>query len=261
MLDVHPPQHTPHGWRDFFIHIATICIGLLIAVGLEQGIEALHHRHQRHELEVQLHDEAQRNLDLTLGNLARLTDRIHWLDATIVALNAAPVTANHIPLSVIPGAGKVFDVGLYDPSQAVWAVAKANGTVALLPEEEAQVYARLDHEGDELLLGGHDLTRAFGEVLTFREAFGGVNGSQSASVSPEVRDTLVHAFAALDTQTKQTINLELNEAGSCRGVLNGAKSVNEMLQYMTRESDEYIAQHPQEVQRAEEQKAPSPLLQ
>jgi hypothetical protein len=23
MLDVHPPQTAVHGWRDFFIHIAT----------------------------------------------------------------------------------------------------------------------------------------------------------------------------------------------------------------------------------------------
>jgi hypothetical protein len=46
MLDVHPPEHTPHSWRDFFIHIATIVVGLLIAVGLEQGVEAIHHHHQ-----------------------------------------------------------------------------------------------------------------------------------------------------------------------------------------------------------------------
>jgi len=35
MLDVHPPHTSTHTWRDFFIHIATICIGLLIAVDLE----------------------------------------------------------------------------------------------------------------------------------------------------------------------------------------------------------------------------------
>ncbi len=39
MLDVHPPEHTPHTWRDFFLHIATIVIGLLIAIGLEQSVE------------------------------------------------------------------------------------------------------------------------------------------------------------------------------------------------------------------------------
>ena len=33
MLEVHPPHQTVHTWRDFFIHVATICVGLLIAIG------------------------------------------------------------------------------------------------------------------------------------------------------------------------------------------------------------------------------------
>jgi hypothetical protein len=35
MLDVHAPHETVHTWRDFFIHIATICVGLLIVIALE----------------------------------------------------------------------------------------------------------------------------------------------------------------------------------------------------------------------------------
>ena len=57
MLDVHPPHVSTHTWRDFFIHIATICIGLLIAVGLEQTVEAIHRHHQRQELLEQLDAE------------------------------------------------------------------------------------------------------------------------------------------------------------------------------------------------------------
>jgi hypothetical protein len=46
MLDVHPPHTPTHTWQDFFIHVATICVGLLIAIGLEQTVEFFHHRHQ-----------------------------------------------------------------------------------------------------------------------------------------------------------------------------------------------------------------------
>ncbi len=46
MLDVHPPHSPTHTWKDFFIHVGTICVGLLIAVGLEQTVEYFHHRHQ-----------------------------------------------------------------------------------------------------------------------------------------------------------------------------------------------------------------------
>lgn len=31
MLDVHPPHAATHNWKDFFIHIATIVVGLLFA--------------------------------------------------------------------------------------------------------------------------------------------------------------------------------------------------------------------------------------
>jgi hypothetical protein len=33
MLDVHPPHEAAHTWKDFFIHVGTICVGLLIAIG------------------------------------------------------------------------------------------------------------------------------------------------------------------------------------------------------------------------------------
>jgi hypothetical protein len=46
MFDVHPPHAAEHTGKGFFIHIATIVIGLCIAVGIEQTVEYFHHRHQ-----------------------------------------------------------------------------------------------------------------------------------------------------------------------------------------------------------------------
>src|ERR1700683_4304278 len=46
MLEVHPAHHAASTWREFFIHIATIVLGLLIAVGLEQMVEYIHHRRE-----------------------------------------------------------------------------------------------------------------------------------------------------------------------------------------------------------------------
>jgi hypothetical protein len=40
MLDVHAPHEGIHTWRSFFTHIATISVGLLIAIGLEQSVLA-----------------------------------------------------------------------------------------------------------------------------------------------------------------------------------------------------------------------------
>src|SRR6202007_1914636 len=57
MIDVPPPHKSTHTWTDFLIHIATITVGLFIAIGLEQAVEHFHHLHQRHQLEDNLRDE------------------------------------------------------------------------------------------------------------------------------------------------------------------------------------------------------------
>jgi hypothetical protein len=66
MLDVHPPHEAAHTWKDFFIHVGTICVGLLIAIGLEQTVELFHHRHEANHAremlaeEIKLNDQTQR---------------------------------------------------------------------------------------------------------------------------------------------------------------------------------------------------------
>jgi hypothetical protein len=137
MLDVHPPHGSTHTWRDFFIHIATICIGLLIAIGLEQTVEFFHHRHQLHQLEADLHDEGVRNLHITLDNIKVCEER-QQADALQYAefLEAAH---DHRAPAVIHAPYVYYN----RPAYAVWTVAQENGTAGLLPREDAQRYARL----------------------------------------------------------------------------------------------------------------------
>jgi hypothetical protein len=87
MLDVHPPEHAPHTWRDFFIHIATIVIGLLIAVGLEQSVEYLHQRHQVREAHAMLRQEFEGNRSELAGNAARIDAHLAqlWDDLAVVS--------------------------------------------------------------------------------------------------------------------------------------------------------------------------------
>lgn len=50
MLDVHSPHGAAHSWKDFWIHLGTISLGLPIAIGLEQGVETIHRLQERHRL-------------------------------------------------------------------------------------------------------------------------------------------------------------------------------------------------------------------
>ena len=150
MLDVHPPHQAAHTWKDFFIHIATICVGLLIAIGLEQSVEALHHHHQREYLEDQMHRESERNLQLVTMQLQYSAARHAYLDACIHALQSA-TAAHGDTLVTLPADRVALPAGsgdmLISPSRGTWTVATAGGTVALLPPETAKVYARLDLAG------------------------------------------------------------------------------------------------------------------
>jgi hypothetical protein len=87
-LDVHPPHQSIHTWRDFFIHLITITIGLLIALSLEATAEWLHHRHLLREARASIRREIEENRKLAAGDLtnvqqdqARIEEDIHQLVA------------------------------------------------------------------------------------------------------------------------------------------------------------------------------------
>jgi hypothetical protein len=88
-LDVHPAHHAPRTWRDFFLELLMITIGLFIALTLQAGVESLHHRHLvrdarenlRHEIENnhQRYAENVRNLDKNRRQLAQDIDQLRDL--------------------------------------------------------------------------------------------------------------------------------------------------------------------------------------
>src|ERR1700757_1018537 len=86
MLDVHAPHESIHTWKGFFIHIATIVIGLLIAVGLEQSVEYIHHRHQLQEARRELLEEVKDNLQIVEWNIESTRKTSLALDADITML-------------------------------------------------------------------------------------------------------------------------------------------------------------------------------
>ncbi len=57
MIEVHAPGGRIGGFRDFLLHLLTITIGLLIALGLEGCVELWHHRNLRYEADDRLRQE------------------------------------------------------------------------------------------------------------------------------------------------------------------------------------------------------------
>ena len=71
-LDVHAPHHPIGGWKDFLVHLITITVGLLIAVGIEGCVE-LHREHKLvREARETMREEIQYNtgqMNQAVGNL------------------------------------------------------------------------------------------------------------------------------------------------------------------------------------------------
>jgi hypothetical protein len=88
-VDVHPAHYPLRTWRDFFLQLLMITIGLFIALTLQAGVESLHHRHLvrdareslRREIEANQRRYAEnvRNLENNRLQLARDIDQLRNL--------------------------------------------------------------------------------------------------------------------------------------------------------------------------------------
>jgi hypothetical protein len=147
VLDVHPPHEPIHGWRDFFIHLATITIGLLIALSLEGCVEWQHHRHLMHEAEASLHHEIEGNAKSLPENLdgVRTEQALLKKDAALLQkIISNPNVPNHDKMSIR------FNIRGFD--DVSWKTAQSTGAFSYMPYAKAQEYSDIydqQHEIDE----------------------------------------------------------------------------------------------------------------
>ena len=238
MLEVHPPHEAAHSWRDFFIHIATICVGLLIAIGLEQTVEALHHRHQREYLEEQMHAESARNLELVKSQLAFVTSMLRYVDAYQQALETAPTSGGLVTVSLPANDGgdpSGSESVLISPSQGTWAVAKAAGTVALLAPESAKIYARLDLVADFEQTSESTIGRKASVLKSAQmRAHIPLDTTAPTRITAAARDDLIFANSQYRDAMRQFQFRLAIEAGALEAVLDHIHSLEEMYPYQER---------------------------
>jgi hypothetical protein len=143
-MEVHPPHAPLHTWKDFWIHLGTITIGLLIAISLEQSVEALHHHHQRLELEADLRTEGHRNEEI----LARDIKLLGVKRAGFIALRhnvdlLRKARMNHARDPQLPPLPQPNSEDVFLPSVGVWTSARDSSQLTLLPRELTEVYEEL----------------------------------------------------------------------------------------------------------------------
>jgi hypothetical protein len=225
MLDVHPPHSAPRSWADFFIHIATITIGLLIAIGLEQTVEFLHHGHQRQELVAQLHAEALRNRDLLRHDIG-LESQQDWFLATRQSADHELAHFGQLSFTTpmapcVPGRVGVAASVYIAPVDGVWTTARESNLVYLMPADEAHFYVRLSHNFDLLLRARDNMADACERVLALQSRFAKPspdNTTETWSLTADQAGRLADASAAADTAlralvARATLSLALVDYG------------------------------------------------
>lgn len=143
MLDVHPAHHAAATWRDFFVHIATIVLGLIIAVGLEQTVEYFHHRHQARETRDNIQSEIATNLSILQDNQKLLAASQQQLAKNLDLLNS-----NSSDDQILPQLGVVWI--LHRRHDAAWNAAKIDGSLALIPPSQI-AHASYFYESNDAL--------------------------------------------------------------------------------------------------------------
>ena len=139
--EAHPPAGPVHTWKDFLVHIATITTGLLIAVGIEQTVEFVHHRHQTHLLEEQMRSVFESDLREDANALRNLGARRDYLAELLTAIVARLAGDATVPAPSATDRRLVQYIIF--ASLAPYEAAKQNGTVAWLAVERMRLYNRI----------------------------------------------------------------------------------------------------------------------
>jgi hypothetical protein len=145
VLDVHPPHEPVHSWRDFFVHLFTITIGLLIALSLEGCVEWQHHRHLVHEAESSLRTEIQSNAQ----GLQQTLDDVHKQQENLKQDVVILKEFIHKPNEKTHGHMEIgFRIRTFD--SVSWKTAQSTGALSYMPYARAQEYSDIYTTQDEI---------------------------------------------------------------------------------------------------------------
>jgi hypothetical protein len=158
MLDVHPAHQPAQTWAGFFIHIATISIGLLIAIGLEQTVEWVHRKHQVMEAREAIAQERELNRRLFAETTEYFRAETKRFQTNLVVLEYLREHPG-VPRQAWPGevSWHSFNTAF---SAAAWETAQHSAVTALMPQGEVRDSERLYHYLGVVLASGAERLRA-----------------------------------------------------------------------------------------------------
>jgi len=134
-MEIDLPRAPIHSVKDFFIHIFTITVGILIALGLEQSLEAYHHLQLANEARANIVSELRdnkHNLDAVRGKIPKL---IEEPESVLKIVNQALAHS----LQKTPKMGLHFN--LVTTTSTSWTTAQAVGALSYMNYQEVKGFS------------------------------------------------------------------------------------------------------------------------
>ena len=197
MIDVHAPEHRIGGKRDFFLHLFTITIGLLIALGLENAAEAWHHHHQRLEAEATIQRELLHNKQHLIETNIVLQREVENMTKALAYLQARSAG------QVASGAGISLGYRIPHLQNASWRTANATGVVQYIPYEYVQRLAEAYDSQDflmQLQMGTLQSYMRLDSYVAGNKDFSSMTNDEVRSAAADVRTTLAQLGAMRDVR-------------------------------------------------------------
>jgi hypothetical protein len=220
-MEVHPPHHPLHTWRDFFVHIGTITVGLLIAIGLEQTVEAIHHHRELVELRESLRHDAEKGIVDSQRAETTLTAEAQWLETRLAQVHEA--IDRHKPLPAI-GPPAISSSSFDQPADPAWNAAKTSGLLSLMPQDEVKAFSEMDALIATTFAAIQSWIQAWFNRLRFEQEY--ATPSQSLSTaSPEELRHYLDLLRQEDSFCYTGIFLSQFVRGGETGILQGTRDL------------------------------------
>jgi hypothetical protein len=203
-LDVHAPHGKIEGMKDFFIHLLTISVGLLIAVGIEGCVE-LHREHKLvNEARATMREEIQDNLASMKDAEQALTKQRAMMKTNIETLTRIQENPKD---KVAQSASIDADFSMTGLRDTAWKTAQTTGALSFMPYDEARRYSNV-YGGQQDFLSQQDKiledeAQFLGVVAKTNFGHGGITPEQ-ASLALERFGIWNAHLAYLDLMAKVT---------------------------------------------------------
>jgi len=207
MLDVHSPHESVHTWKSFFIHIAIITIGLLIALCLEKTVEFFHHRHQARESLELLRREVNENRDILNRNaiVNEWAERQHRADLGVL---------QRLRVGAIKPRDRLIFIRPYSHLvDSAWKIVHESDAAPYIPYDLMALYGTLydmqQYVNQEANSASYELQRATAALNTEQENMSRdeENRLQSVITNQNISSTTAESYDAMMAELSGDQNL------------------------------------------------------